>query len=533
MNKYYYDYIIIGAGITGLNSAINLSKKGRVLLISKGDNNECNTEHAQGGIAAPISTEDSVKLHIKDTLDAGDDYCNEENVKFMIENGKNAIENLIYNGVNFDFDGEKLSLGKEGAHSVNRVLHSNGDNTGKSIRLSLFNKVKNTSNIDYKSNLFALDLITKNNRVFGVYTLDKKNGKLDIYLSKGIIMSTGGCGNLYKNTSNPEVTTGDGIALAYRAGAYIDDMEFIQFHPTTLNIENAPNFLISEAIRGEGAVLLNEKNERFMVKYDKKMELAKRDIVSRAIYEEIKKSKQKNIYLDISFRDKNFIKNRFPRVYNTCLKYGLDITKEYISITPAAHYLMGGISADINCKTNIDGLYACGECANLKVHGANRLASNSLLEGAVFSKIASYELYRYSLETKENEDIDDIIKKYLLEIDYKNIDYKKDKRVVKLKTALRETMQDKVGIIRDKIGLNNAFILICNIQKELELINKKNIDYFELKNMILLSKIIIKSALYRKESRGAHYRSDYPRKNDKFKNGFKFKIDDEKKVVLN
>lgn len=533
MNRYYYDYIVIGSGIAGLNSAINLSQNGKVLLISKGDNKECNTEHAQGGIAAPISKEDSIDLHIKDTLNAGDNYCNEEHVRFMIQNGRKAIDELIYNGVSFDYKDDELSLGKEGAHSVNRVLHSNGDNTGKSIRLALLNKVKSISDIDYKSNLFALDLIKKDNKVFGVYTLDNLKKELSIFLAKGVILCTGGCGNLYKYTSNPNVTTGDGIAMAYRSGAYVDDMEFIQFHPTTLNIKGAPNFLISEAIRGEGAVLLNENNERFMIKYDKKMELAKRDVVSRAIYEEMKNSKEKVIYLDISFRDTNFIKNRFPRVYNTCLKYGIDITKEYISVTPSAHYLMGGIKVDIDCKTNIDGLYACGECANSKVHGANRLASNSLLEGAVFSKIASEELYRYSLENEFEEDVDDLIEEYLIKIDYKNIDYKDNQKITELKLSLRQIMQDKVGIIRDEKGLKDAFSLILNIQKELESIYKKNVNYFELKNMILLSRIIIKSALYRKESRGAHYRSDYKGMNDKFKYGFKFNIDDEKKVVLN
>lgn len=533
MDRYNYDYIVVGAGIAGLNSAINLSNKGKVLLISKGKDYQCNTQYAQGGVAAPISKDDSIDLHIKDTLNAGDNYCNEENVRFMIENANKAIDELIYNGVSFDYKDDKLSLGKEGAHSVNRVLHSNGDNTGKNIRISLLNKAKTISNIDYKSNLFVLDLIIKDNKVFGVYTLDNLKKELNIFLAKGVIICTGGCGNLYKNTSNPEITTGDGIAMAYRSGCYINDMEFIQFHPTTLNVKDAPNFLVSEAIRGEGAILLNENNERFMIKYDKKLELAKRDIVSRAIFEEMKNSKEKIIYLDISFRDANFIKHRFPRVYNNCLKYGIDITKEYISIVPAAHYLMGGIKVDIDCKTNIDGLYACGECANLKIHGANRLASNSLLEGAVFSKIASENLYKYSIENEFDEDLDGLIEQYLIKIDYKNIDYKDNQEITELKLSLRNIMQDKVGIIRDEKGLKDAFALILNIEKELKLINKKNINYFELENMVLLSKIIIKSALYRKESRGAHYRSDYKGMNDKFKYGFKFNIDDEKKVVLN
>src|SRR6266849_800607 len=379
------DFLVIGAGIAGLRAAIELAQAGRVVVLAKREVKDSATQVAQGGIAAALSDGDEVSLHLQDTLSAGDGLCNVEAVKILVEEGPERIEELIQWGTEFDRNGTKLAFTREGAHSRNRILHAHGDSTGQEILRSLYAKARTLKNISVCEFEFSTELRLHNGRVCGISLINDK-GIPDEMAASAVLLATGGLGQLYRNTTNPPVATGDGVAMALHAGAEISDMEFIQFHPTALYLKKAPRFLLSEALRGEGAYLRNLEMHRFMAKYHPLAELAPRDVVARAIVHELEVSNAKDpvVYLDLTHLNSEHLKKRFPRIFATCMQYNIDITTEMIPIRPAAHYAMGGVRTDLMGRTSLPALYAAGEAAATGVHGANRLASNSLLEGLGF-----------------------------------------------------------------------------------------------------------------------------------------------------
>src|SRR5512146_435305 len=384
------DFIVIGAGVAVLRAAIGLASAGQVLVLAKKEVSESNTQYAQGGIAVALSDEDEIGLHLQDTLTAGDGLCNVEAATVLVEEGPVRIEELIAWGTEFDRAGTKLAFTREGAHSRSRVLHAHGDSTGREIGRALWEKAKTLKNILISEFEFTTDLVVENGHVVGVSVIDESGATHNVR-ARAVLLATGGLGYVYSNPTNPAVATGDGVAMAFRAGAEISDMEFAQFHPTALYLKKAPRFLLSEALRGEGAYLRNSELDRFMPKYHPMAELAPRDVVARAIAHELEVSRAKDsaVFLDMTHLRSKHLDKRFPRIYETCLKYNLDITIDLIPIRPAAHYAMGGVRTDLDGRTSIKGLYAAGEVACTGVHGANRLASNSLLEGLVYGARAA------------------------------------------------------------------------------------------------------------------------------------------------
>ncbi len=505
IEKEYHDVIIIGSGIAGVYTALEIPEEFDVAIVTKETIDISNSVLAQGGIAVSLDKEDSPELHFKDTIVAGAGLCDEESVWVLVKEAASNIECICKYGVNFDKKGDDLALTREGAHSKNRIIHA-GDTTGKEVCDKLIAEVKTRKNVVIKERVFAIDLITENNECKGILVYDEDSGTFKLYLSNFVICATGGFGQIYTNTTNPEVATGDGISLAYRAGAELMDMEFIQFHPTVLYHPENKTFLISEAVRGEGAKLLNNKGKRFMPDYHELCELAPRDIVSRAIFAEMAKTDSTNVYLDISFKDKDYLENRFPNILKTCLSYGIDITKDTIPVSPAEHYCMGGIRTDVFGRTNIKGFYSCGEAACTGIHGANRLASNSLLEGLVFGHKIS-DLVKEELNDKDKRtvrlSINYFVPRQKIQLDKKEI-----------KNKIQEIMTRYVGIIRDEKGLLNASNLINGYYEMIMNMDYSTIEDFELHNIVLLSKLVVESALERKESRGAHFRSDYSKTDD-------------------
>jgi len=424
-------------------------------------------------------------------------------VEILVENGPKEIQSLISFGVKFDKEKDRLHLTREAGHSKDRILHS-GDTTGREIEQALTKSVRENKDIEVLENCFAIDVVVEDARCYGASVLDIKSKEIINIFSRGTILATGGVGYIYQNTTNPEIATGDGIAMAFRGGARVEDMEFVQFHPTTLNKSGVPHFLISETFRGEGAILVNEKGERFLEKYDAMGELAPRDIVSRAIFNELKRG---SVYLDMRHKSRSFILNRFPMIYQECLKYGMDITKDLIPVSPAAHYLCGGIKTNEYGETSIQNLLAFGECACTEVHGANRLASNSLLESVVFSSLGAQKAKR--LLKNEIEEL-----KPRKELKFCDTNRRE---LESMETDLRKAMWDYVGIIRNEENLNLMLRKLRQLDKSINDLNKNavNVPFLELKNMALVSELITKAALVRKESRGTHYREDYPRTDDK------------------
>lgn len=491
------EILILGSGIAGLFTALNLNGKYEVSILTKKKIRESNTELAQGGIAVALNREDSPEFHYGDTINAGAGLCNLEAVKIMAEKGPDCVRKLIEWGTQFDTHEDRLDFTREGAHTRRRVLRAKGDATGYEIERALVEKAKESS-IQVKEDYFVIDLLkNKNNEVAGVLAFNNKKSKLEIWLARAVVIATGGLGQLYKHTTNPGITTGDGIAAAYRAGAEVMDMEFIQFHPTALLIPGVPSFLISEAARGEGALLVNSQGKRFMEDVPGK-ELAPRDIVARAIWAQMRSG---TVYLDFSFVHSQGVQERFPKIYKTCLEYGIDISATPVPVGPAAHYLMGGIKVNILGQTNLSNLYACGECACNGVHGANRLASNSLLDGLVFSKIISDKLKNKIGDRPRFKDVkpfEDVIERKKR--------YKPD--IERIRAELREIMWDRVGIIRDAEGLADAYARIERLKEVFT--PRVHVSELELGNMLSLGSIIVKSATERLESRGGHYRSDYP-----------------------
>jgi L-aspartate oxidase len=493
---FYSDVVIVGSGLAGLYTALNLDEGLNILIISKGKAVENSSGLAQGGIAACIKENDSFDSHIHDTLLAGCGINDERAVNILVSEAPENIEQLIKLGVEFDRDSKgSLKTTLEGGHSRARVLHAGGDITGKKIMEALRNRIKRRDNITLLENTMAVDVIKEGKKCVGIKTLIEN--KLINIFSKFTVLATGGIGALFKYSTNPSVATGDGIAVAYRAGCELANMEFIQFHPTALfTRKEGKMFLISEAVRGEGAYLKNIYKERFMNKIHHRGELAPRDIVSQAIYEQMKKTGSRYVYLDITHRDKKFLKGRFPNIYRKCMEYGLDMSKDLIPVVPVEHYFIGGIKTDIYGRTNIENLYACGECANTGVHGANRLASNSLLECIVFGRRIANHINANRARVKNL----DISKGKTIEIKEKNnvVNVEAERNIIK------DTMDNYVGISRNFNNLTKAYRIIEEVLRKLTEKSVYTVDYLEAVNMAVTAKLIIKSCLKEKESIGCH-----------------------------
>lgn len=511
IEKEYHDIIIIGSGIAGVYTALETSQEHNIAILTKETLDISNSVLAQGGIAVSLDKEDSPQLHFKDTLYAGAGLCNEDSVWVLVNEAALNIKNLLKFGVNFDkIEHGELALTREGAHSKNRIIHV-GDTTGKEVCDKLISVVKTRKNINIMERTFVLDILTEDGACKGVIAYEEDSGKFKAYLSNIVVCATGGYGQLYANTTNPEVATGDGAAIAYRAGAALTDLEFIQFHPTVLYHPENKSFLISEAVRGEGAILLNVNKERFMPKYHPLKELAPRDVVSRAIFKEMQRTNSDHVYLDITFKGKEYLQHRFPNIYKTCIGYGIDISTDYIPVAPAEHYCMGGIVTDVHGRTNIKGFYACGEVASNGIHGANRLASNSLLEGLVFGRKISIEISEL-LENKDNKKVDfsgvytsDRTSTSPDSLGINSIDIKKE---------IQSLMTNYVGIVRNKEGLIFAEKRINEYSELVKNMENRSMADFELQNVLLLSRLVVESALEREESRGAHFRSDFDKTDD-------------------
>lgn len=514
-----YDLVIIGSGIAGLffaQKTAELLPDCRVAVITKKSETASNTNYAQGGIATVMAPTDSFDSHISDTLRTGAGLCNRRVVREVIRYGPLAIDKLVEIGVRFTRKRDKYDLGREGGHSTNRVVHA-ADLTGREIERAILGVCHHRKNIDIYKQTIALDLITYKHRgqrrCGGVYAMTRKGQKLQDFYAPVVMVATGGSGQVYYNTTNPDIASGDGVAMAFRAGARVANMEFMQFHPTTLyNPERWP-FLISEAVRGEGAVLIDSSGRRFMKKYDSRKELAPRDIVARAIDSEMKISGDQSVFLDISHISSMFIKKRFPNIYKECLRRGFDITREAIPVVPAAHYQCGGVVADIRGRTDIKGLYVCGEAAFTGMHGANRLASNSLLEAVVMADFAADDAVQFLKNNKFPETIS--AETWI----HSSITHKSERVVLSHdKLALRRIMSDYVGIVRSTDRLKLALDRVSLILKAIDsyyFSQSSSYAIIELRNIAQVASLIVRSAARRKESRGLHYMLDYPTLDDK------------------
>jgi L-aspartate oxidase len=497
----HYDYIIVGSGIAGLYIALLAIERGSVLVLTKGNIDDCNTRYAQGGIAVAMGKDDSPELHFEDTMAAGDGLCDAEAVRILTDEAADCIADLIKFGVPFDtLDGE-ITLTREAAHSVPRIMHAGGDATGEHVEVTLSRQVRSTP-IKVLENCLASEILVQDGKVIGVKALDCRTGSVEEYHCQFLILATGGAGKLFKYTTNSDVVTGDGIALAFEAGAEICDIEFFQFHPTVLRLPGVAPFLISEAVRGEGGILKNVEGRRFMPDYVAEAELATRDIVARSIVYEMKKTHSDRVFLDVTHLPSRLITTRFPRIYSFCRDHGLDITKGLIPVAPAAHYLMGGVKVNIWGEANIPGLFAAGETACTGVHGANRLASNSLLESVVFSKRVMQRTEMTPPLRHYEEPSDEAISHCLSDREVLS-------KVPPLNLPnLQSLMWDKVGIIRSGKSLDEAADILATWESLLS--QPSDRPSYELNNLILCARLVTEAALRREESRGAHFRTDFP-----------------------
>lgn len=503
----FTDTLIIGSGVAGLSAAIHAAKGGSVLVVTKTEINENCTEHAQGGIAVKLNPGDSYKSHINDTLSTGQGICNDTIVSDVIRDGPKRIKELISWGAKFDKENGKLAFTKEGGHSRPRIIRARGDSTGKEVEETLINVVKKNPQIRVFEHTFALDLLVSKNTCDGIIAWRSLEGKILIW-AKQTILASGGCGQVYRETTNPEVATGDGIAMAYRAGVKLQDLEFVQFHPTTLYVAGTERVLISETVRGEGGVLRNKNGELFMSKYHPSAELAPRDIVSRSIVHEIHRTDHTHVYLDVRHISKEKLSIRFPKIKKLCASFGIDITRQLIPVHPSAHYMIGGVKVDQNGRTSMKNLYACGEVSCTGLHGANRLGSNSLLEGLVFGYRTGNMAGKKLGEKKEGlspRSFKEPSKGHL----YSELDLED------LKNSLKSLMWRNVGIERDGKYLKEA---IKNIEHWSKYIISNEFSSplgWEVQNMLTVSILISRSASRRCESRGVHYRLDHPGTDDK------------------
>jgi len=524
------DFLVIGSGIAGLSFALEACRHGTVTVITKGETRHSNTAWAQGGIASVLTDElrdegDTVEKHIADTLDAGAGLCHEPTARMIIGKGDKAVQLLIERGVHFDREHDHYHLGKEGGHSHRRILHAK-DTTGREVARALIEAVHAEPNITVLEHHFAIDLITSSklgavavDRILGAYVLDKASGEVKVMRSDRVVLATGGCGKVYLYTTNPDSATGDGVALGWRAGAAVANMEFIQFHPTCFYNPGAVgpearSFLVSEAVRGEGGILINAKGEDFIKKVDARGSLAPRDIVARAIDGEIKKTGAPCVFLDVTHKAKGYMQEHFPYIYQTLLKFGLDCEKEPIPVVPAAHYQCGGLKTDATGKTNIRGLFAVGEVGCTGLHGANRLASNSLLEAAVVADNALEEIMRLYPPGKEvgnppeipEWEHGDTAEPDELVVIYHNWD------------EIRRLMQDYVSIARTDNRLRRAAARVKNLKREVKEFywgHRVNSDILELRNLVTVAALIVECALRRKESRGLHFTMDHPESDER------------------
>jgi len=515
MKTNYCDYIIVGSGIAGLYIALLAIERGSVLILTKGNIDDCNTRYAQGGIAVAMGKDDSPELHFEDTISAGAGLSDAEAVRILTDEAADCIADLIKFGVPFDtLDGE-ITLTREAAHSVSRVMHAGGDATGEHIEVTLSRQVRSTP-VKVLENCLASEILVQNGRVIGVKALDCRTGSVEDYHCKYLILATGGAGKLFKYTTNSDVVTGDGIASAFKAGAEICDVEFFQFHPTVLRLPGVAPFLISEAVRGEGGILKNVEGHRFMPDYAAEAELATRDVVARSIVYEMNRTHSDRVFLDVTHLPSRLITTRFPHIYRFCRDHGLDITKGLIPVAPAAHYLMGGVNVNNWGETNISGLFAAGETACTGVHGANRLASNSLLESVVFSKrvVQRTEMTNPPGHYEGGND--------------KVISYRLPGRKVLSEALsvnlpnLQSLMWDKVGIIRSGEGLQEAADVFDTWESLLP--QPSDRTSYELNNLVLCARLVTEAALLRKESRGAHFRTDFPQTSPEWQRHIVFKI---------
>jgi L-aspartate oxidase len=499
------DFLVVGCGIAGLRAAIELAQDGaRVLVITKDNPIDSNTWEAQGGIAAALSEEDDVALHHADTLVAGDGLCDAMAVGILVEEGPRYITELISWGMEFDRDGARLAFTREGAHSARRILHAGGDSTGRAIAQALLSRARTFPTLTLQPQVFTVDLLLdEQGRCGGMRCLDEQTGEPFDIRARAVLLATGGCGRLFRETTNPPQATGDGMAIAWRAGAVLMDMEFVQFHPTALHLPDTPSFLLSEALRGEGAYLRNIHGERFLAGVHPQAELAPRDVVSRAIVAEVARTSARCAYLDLTHLDAERLPARFPKIFETCLRFGIDIRRDLIPVYPAAHYAMGGVRTDLHGRTDLAGLYAAGEVACTGVHGANRLASNSLLEGLVFGGRAAQALRGDAPP----------------EPPARPLPPAGDAQAVRATQArlvsdrIAETMWTRVGVVRDGDDLRGA-------GEEFERLARRQGSHsptrrgLEARNLLLLAQAIAAAALSRTESRGAHYRRDFPTRDD-------------------
>lgn len=512
------DFLVIGSGIAGLSFALKAAKKGKVLVLTKVNADETNTKYAQGGIAAVFDPEvDTFEKHIEDTLIAGDGLCDRNIVEIVVKEGPDRIRELIDYGTNFDKDDDgDYNLTREGGHSENRILHYK-DITGWEIERALLEQVQNNPNIEILTHYYAVELLTEHHlgkivetpTCFGIYALDVETGEVEKTLSKMTLMATGGAGHIYAATTNPVIATGDGIAMVKRAKGKVRDMEMIQFHPTSLfNPGTFPSFLITEAVRGEGGVLRDLKGREFMYDYDERGSLAPRDIVARSIDSEMKKSGEEYVYLDITHKSAEHILDHFPNIYEKCKSLGIDMTKDWIPVTPAAHYLCGGILVDEMGRSTIKNMFACGEASSTGLHGANRLASNSLVEAAVFGNRIS----QIALEAIENVEFNESIPDWN---EFGTVQINEAVLVTHNLRELQKMMSDYVGIVRSDFRLERAQRRLAMLKEETEEFYKKtklSVKLCELRNLILCAEMVINCAISRKESRGLHFTTDYPYK---------------------
>ena len=496
------DFIVIGSGVAGLRAAIELAASGAaVTVLTKDKASESNTEYAQGGVAVVLSDDDNAELHEGDTLVAGAGLCDEKAVETLVTEGTKYIKQLIEWGTEFDREGGKLVFTQEAAHSRRRILHAHGDSTGAEFVRALIARAGREKTINLTPFANTESLIVADGRCVGVRFLDPVlRAPRELY-ARAVIMCTGGAGQLYLHTTNPPVATGDGMAMAYFAGAEMADMEFVQFHPTALNLENAPRFLLSEAMRGEGGILKNKYGERFMPRYDERAELASRDIVARSIVAEMRRTGTRTVFLDMTALDDAFLKNRFPKIYETCSFYGLNIAKDMLPVSPASHYCMGGIRTDLWGRSTLAGLYAAGEVACTGVHGANRLASNSLLEGLVFGaragEAAAEDSRQFAVGGRQQVPNDSALRTSHSALS------------TAVRKRIKRVMWERVGIIRDRDSLLRAL-------KEFDQIASGNLSTSS-RNFVTLARLIAHAALWREESRGGHFRSDFPDQGDEWR----------------
>lgn len=517
------DYLVIGSGAAGLSFALKAASYGHVTIVTKGEIVEANTNYAQGGICSVTYAPDTFEKHIEDTMVCGAGKCDQEAVELVVRNAPSLIEDLIKWGTRFDKtpDG-RFELNREGGHSEHRILHHE-DLTGAEIERALIESVRNHPNITVLEHHFAIDLLTQHHlgefvtrhtrglACFGAYVLNEKTNEISTMLAKFTVVATGGCGNIYSSTSNPNVATGDGIAMCHRAKAITSNMEFIQFHPTTLyNPGEKPNFLITEAMRGFGAILRLKSGEEFMDKYHPMKSLAPRDVVARAIYREMTKRGEDFVYLDVTHRKAEDIKSHFPNIYEKCLSIGIDITKDWIPVTPAAHYSCGGVKVDLNGKTSIRNLYALGEASCTGLHGANRLASNSLIEAVVYADRAA----RHTAQLIDKVEFQDGIPDW----DFEGTQHTEEMlMIIQSKREMQAILTNYVGIVRSNLSLQRAMSrleLLFEETEELYSKTKPNRELCELRNMIAVAYLVIKQGQALKESVGCHYNSDYPAANN-------------------